>query len=215
MGQGEQGAVVVDVHPPTGNTSLTHHISSAYIRHPSGVISQPDGTPGTPMSPSLPMATTRRVRDAILSPEAIAARSVSFAAASSHIRNYNYHSWVDTICIVHDRAPSTWVWPWALCVAVSAAWVTVYHHFPALQRSYYDLREFDRVYVLIFTALGFLLVFRLSRAAIRYWECRTAWGTIAMRGEWCSIKYYLRMYQSVSPNNRDQCIPSFVLHSFS
>ncbi len=35
---------------------------------------------------------------------------------------------------------------------------------------------------LVFTALGFMLVFRLSRAAIRFWDCRTAWGTIAMRG---------------------------------
>lgn len=39
-----------------------------------------------------------------------------------------------------------------------------------------------RVYTLIFSALGFMLVFRLTRAAIRYWDCRAAWGTIAMEG---------------------------------
>jgi predicted membrane chloride channel (bestrophin family) len=27
-----------------------------------------------------------------------------------------------------------------------------------------------------------MLVFRLTRAAIRYWDCRAAWGTIAMEG---------------------------------
>ena len=46
----------------------------------------------------------------------------------------------------------------------------------------YDLSEFERMYALIFTALGFMLVFRLSRAAVRFWDCRAAWGLVIMRG---------------------------------
>jgi len=33
-------------------------------------------------------------------------------------------------------------------------------------------------------ALGFMLVFRLSRAAIRFWDCRTAWGDIILHGRY-------------------------------
>jgi putative membrane protein len=35
---------------------------------------------------------------------------------------------------------------------------------------------------LIFSLLAFMLVFRLNRAAIRFWDCRAAWGAIVMRG---------------------------------
>jgi putative membrane protein len=81
-----------------------------------------------------------------------------------------------------DRAVGNFAYPWFLCVAVSAVWWALYENVSHLRHPRYDLSEFDRMYALIFTALGFMLVFRLSRAAIRFWDCRTAWGTIAMRG---------------------------------
>ena len=41
------------------------------------------------------------------------------------------------------------------------------------------LQQFDAVYSLVLkTALAFLLVFRLNRVAIRYWEGRGMWGNI-------------------------------------
>lgn len=122
-----------------------------------------------------------RLRDSMLAPEATATRSASFTASSSHIREYDYHSWVATTFILRARAPSNFIYPWMLCVFITIAWVTVTRKFSSFQKL--DLIKFERVYALIFTALGFLLVFRLTRAAVRYWDCRTAWGTITVRGE--------------------------------
>lgn len=130
-----------------------------------------------------PKKSQQRLRDSMLAPEATATRTASFAASSSHQVHYDYHSWVATTFLIRARAPSTFVWPWMLCVVVTIAWVTVTRTFTFLQGPLYDLREFERVMTLISTALGFLLVFRLTRAAVRYWDCRAAWGAISMRGE--------------------------------
>ena len=84
--------------------------------------------------------------------------------------------------ILRERAMGNFVWPWALCVVVAVAWVARVKNVEERRRPRYNLVEFERMYSLIFTALGFMLVFRLSRAAVRFWDCRAAWGTIAMRG---------------------------------
>lgn len=54
------------------------------------------------------------------------------------------------------------------------------------------------------TALGFLLVFRLNRASVRWWECRTMWGMVIA---------YIRVltsgiceHLSHSPKRRDQAV---------
>jgi putative membrane protein len=54
------------------------------------------------------------------------------------------------------------------------------------------------------TALGFLLVFRLNRASVRWWECRTMWGMVIA---------YIRVltsgiceHLSHSPAHRDQAV---------
>ena len=122
-------------------------------------------------------------RDTILAPEAVAMRTASFTASASHMRDYDYHSWVATTFIFRARAPSNFIYPWLLVMSVTVSWTLLTRtFFTALQHPRYDLSEFERVYALIFTALGFLLVFRLTRAAVRYWDCRTAWGAISMRG---------------------------------
>ena len=122
-------------------------------------------------------------RDTILAPEAVAMRTASFTASASHMRDYDYHSWVATTFIFRARAPSNFIYPWLLVMSVTVSWTLLTRtFFTALQHPRYGLSEFERVYALIFTALGFLLVFRLTRAAVRYWDCRTAWGAISMRG---------------------------------
>ena len=114
-----------------------------------------------------PQRHVGRLRDTMGAPEAIAARAASFAEASSHQREYDYRSWIGTTLMWRDRAPANWLWPWALCVAVTAGWVALTRDFEHLTHERYDLSEFERVYGLIFAALGFLLVFRLNRAAVR------------------------------------------------
>ena len=116
-------------------------------------------------------------------PSSVSTRSSAFAFSSNGLpRKYDYRDWSSTTFIFRDRAVSNFIWPWGLCVAVSLVWCVLYKSVEDLQHARYDLSEFGSMYALIFTALGFMLVFRLSRAAIRFWDCRTAWGTIAMRG---------------------------------
>ena len=44
-----------------------------------------------------------------------------------------------------------------------------------------QFQQWDQVYALVVkTSLAFLLVFRLNRVAIRYWECRTMWGNVTL-----------------------------------
>ena len=119
----------------------------------------------------------RRLRVTMLGAEAVAVRvkSLRKSAAFAHNYDYNYRSWIGTTLMLRDRAASNYVWPWALTVLVASLWVSATKQFPELQNPRYDLREFERVYTLIFSALGFLLVFRLTRAAVRYWDCRAAW----------------------------------------
>ena len=111
----------------------------------------------------------------MLGAEAVALRVKSLRKSAAFAHDYDYRSWVGTTLILRDRAASNYVWPWALTVLVAAVWVTATRQFPELQNPRYDLSEFERVYTLIFSALGFLLVFRLTRAAVRYWDCRAAW----------------------------------------
>ena len=124
-----------------------------------------------------------RLWETMLHPHAVETRSKAFAFSSKGLpKYYDYRNWTAMTFILRERAMGNFVWPWALCVVVAVAWVALVKNVEELRHPRYNLVEFERMYSLIFTALGFMLVFRLSRAAVRFWDCRAAWGTIAMRG---------------------------------
>ena len=124
-----------------------------------------------------------RLWDTFNCPDAVRQRAAAFAFSSKGLpKKYDYRNWTMTTFMLRDRAVGNYAYPWLLCVAVSVVWWALYENVSHLRHPRYDLSEFDKMYALIFTALGFMLVFRLSRAAIRFWDCRTAWGTLAMRG---------------------------------
>ena len=43
-----------------------------------------------------------------------------------------------------------------------------------------QLSKVESVYLIMFSTLGFLIVFRLTRAAVRFWDCRQAWGNMVI-----------------------------------
>jgi putative membrane protein len=43
-----------------------------------------------------------------------------------------------------------------------------------------QLSKVESVYLIMFSTLGFLIVFRLTRAAVRFWDCRHAWGNMVI-----------------------------------
>ena len=132
---------------------------------------------------ALPPRGTRRLWTTLPDAEARGIRADAFARSSKGLpAYYDYRSWSATTFMLRDRAMGNFAWPWFLCVAVAAVWHALYASFEHLRHERYDLSEFERMYALIFTALGFMLVFRLSRAAVRFWDCRAAWGLVIMRG---------------------------------
>lgn len=143
----------------------------------------PSDAHGTELKSDARDGTVPRLWHTLPGPDAVRRRAAAFAFSSNGLpRKYDYRDWTATTFMLRDRAIGNFAYPWLLCVSVSAVWWALYEHVEHLRHPRYDLSEFDRMYALIFTALGFMLVFRLSRAAIRFWDCRTAWGTIAMRG---------------------------------
>lgn len=165
-------SVVVDVSHDAGldaarsGNGLGHQVP----RDAHGTVGKSDGT-------------VPRLWHTLTGPDAVRRRAAAFAFSSNGLpKKYDYRDWTATTFMFRDRAVGNFAYPWFLCVAVSAVWWALYENVSHLRHPRYDLSEFDRMYALIFTALGFMLVFRLSRAAIRFWDCRTAWGTIAMRG---------------------------------
>ena len=133
-----------------------------------------------------PRASSRRpagrLWETALHPESIRTRLDYFNNSSKGLpRYYDYRSWTQTTFMFVDRAPGNYAWAWALCVVVATAWVCARKRWDALRGDFYQLEEFERMYTLIFTTLGFMLVFRMSRAAVRFWDCRAAWGAIIFK----------------------------------
>jgi len=130
-------------------------------------------------------STTRagRLWDTMLDPDATRRRDAHFARANEvgHHRAYDYSSWTDTTFAVglRARAVNNFRWPWALVNGVTIVWCALARNVDALD---WDLTAFERGYALIFSLLAFLLVFRVNRAAVRWWDCRTAWGAIVLGG---------------------------------
>ena len=88
--------------------------------------------------------------------------------------------WIETLCILRGRALHNILLPW-LVVTVHATAVVILFEFLNMTQSDLESAVGDWVgfYSLVLNVvLSFLLVFRLNRAAARYWEARTFWGVL-------------------------------------
>ena len=71
--------------------------------------------------------------------------------------------------------------------------------------SYELIKHWDTVYALVLkTSLAFLLVFRLNRCAMRFWEARGYWGNLAHITR--NLVSGILMYCPHSPQHRDQAV---------
>ena len=87
-------------------------------------------------------------------------------------------TWLETLCVLRGRALDNIFVPWLLVTVHSAAVVIILELTPL---KHYDMEEavgdLANFYGLVLNVvLSFLLVFRLNRAAARYWEGREFWG---------------------------------------
>lgn len=92
--------------------------------------------------------------------------------------------WMETLCTVRGRALQNFAVPW-LVVTLHSTLVVLVFELTNVQRE--DLErvvgDWASFYGLVLNVvLSFLLVFRLNRAAARYWEARKFWGVLIAVG---------------------------------
>lgn len=112
--------------------------------------------------------------------------------------------WFRSMFVVEGRAIDRFFLPWVLLTLNAAMWTII------AERRNIDFGDnhtarWLAVYTLgINTSLAFLLVFRLNRVAIRYWETRTMWGNMIVSGR-CLVSSVLE-HVNHSPKERDRAI---------
>ena len=119
-----------------------------------------------------------RLVDTMNAPENVAIRAKALARGAALQPEYDSQNWVKTVFSFdyRGRGIGSFIAPFLFINACSVIWTCAYEL--ALPKSEASLSVYDVVYQLVFSTMGFLLVFRLSRAAVRFWDCRTAFGNI-------------------------------------
>jgi len=88
-------------------------------------------------------------------------------------------SWMRTLFVIRERAPSNIVIPWIIITLNAVMWTLVLYY-----TDFYTAESLLKeetllsLYPVILTTCLLLLVFRLNRAAVRWWETRRMWGVI-------------------------------------
>ncbi|KAJ8604970.1 hypothetical protein CTAYLR_006902 [Chrysophaeum taylorii] len=93
---------------------------------------------------------------------------------SAHRRaEYRSERWLGTVTDIRGRNLAFLAWPWVWIVVFSVAWTSL-----APRRVARRATALAAAVSIVQSALAFLLVFRLARAAQRYWEARQAAGAM-------------------------------------
>mmetsp|Transcript_23005 Transcript_23005/g.47999 ORF Transcript_23005/g.47999 Transcript_23005/m.47999 type:complete len:431 (-) Transcript_23005:1280-2572(-) len=112
--------------------------------------------------------------------------------------------WVRTLFIGKGRALDWIFFPWFFIV-LHASIFAVVDHFYALGFTNNSLDDWRTLFTFALNAtLGFLLVFRLNRAAARFWTARELWGTVV--GVSRNLVSSLLVHGEHDPSNRDEAI---------
>ncbi|VEU34114.1 unnamed protein product [Pseudo-nitzschia multistriata] len=120
----------------------------------------------------------------------------------NHVRGTD--GWWRTLLTIEDRALDNILGPW-LVVCCNAILACLLVEVWDIQLPVEALEQWDTIYALVLkTSLAFLLVFRLNRCAMRFWEARGYWGN--MNHQTRNLVGTLLMYGTHSPNNRDAAI---------
>ena len=91
---------------------------------------------------------------------------------------FTFHQPKKSFLFSQERAIDTIIVPMTLVTINAVTW-TCLIKFPLKEREEIDSEPWDSFYsLLVSTALAFLLVFRLNRVAVRWWDTRRMWGSI-------------------------------------
>lgn len=113
-------------------------------------------------------------------------------------------NWLRTVFTLRARAIDKFFVPW-LVITVNASVWTFLIQFPLKDRFSISPDSWDTLYSLFLTtALAFLLVFRLNRVAIRWWDTRRMWGAIVAHSR--ILANCILEHTNHDPIHRDQAI---------
>jgi len=113
-------------------------------------------------------------------------------------------NWLRTVFTLRARAVDVFFVPWIL-VTVNASLWTFLIKVPLKEKFNISPDSWDTLYSLFLTtALAFLLVFRLNRVAIRWWDTRRMWGAIVAQSR--ILASCILEHTNHDPIHRDQAI---------
>eukprot|EP00980_Cylindrotheca_fusiformis_P031224 scaffold26019_cov147-Cylindrotheca_fusiformis.AAC.1 len=106
--------------------------------------------------------------------------------------------------VLEARAIDNFFYSW-LVVVLNALLAAILNKVTGLEMSHDLIQQWDMVYSLVLkTSLAFLLVFRLNRCAMRFWDARGHWGSITHITR--NLVGGIIMYCGHSPRHRDMAI---------
>ena len=125
------------------------------------------------------MAASTRLGATMRDADNTAARRAALQAGARAQPEYDSSNFFASVLAtsIDRRGVRAFAAPFAVVNAVSSAW-TVIHERAATSAARADQGAFDGAYALTFSAMGVLLVFRLARAAVRWYDGRAAFGGI-------------------------------------
>ena len=126
----------------------------------------------------------RRLHETINDTIAIRTRAQSFHLGKLKQPDYESTSWLQTTVFTayESRGFENIKNPFLIILSTAIAWTTIVK-FNAFEDDDDFVKQFQKVesvYLIMFSTLGFLIVFRLSRAAVRFWDCRQAFGNMVI-----------------------------------
>mmetsp|Transcript_8156 Transcript_8156/g.12268 ORF Transcript_8156/g.12268 Transcript_8156/m.12268 type:complete len:393 (+) Transcript_8156:65-1243(+) len=111
--------------------------------------------------------------------------------------------WMKTVLTTKERALDVIFMPWLICTINAVIWTILIK----LNKDEFiiNLQTTQSLYNLVLTtALAFLMVFRINRAALRWWDTRTMWGSIVAVSRVLTI--CILEHVNHSPKIRDEAI---------
>lgn len=118
--------------------------------------------------------------------------------------------WLKTVFVIKERALDTFVTPWIITSLNSIVWTVLIHVKPFKDRLgnevVLDIEEEWRTFfsLVLTTTMAFLLVFRLNRVAIRWWDTRRMWGVIIAQCRMLASS--ILIHTNHDPKHRDNAI---------
>ena len=120
----------------------------------------------------------------------------------NHVRGTD--GWWRSMLVVEDRAMDNYLGPW-LVILLNAVGACLLTDVGGIDLPQDLLEHWDTVYSMVLkTSLAFLLVFRLNRCALRYWEARSLWGNLTHVTR--NLVSAIVLYGGHSPQHRDSAI---------